>query len=43
MVKRVFALIVLAASIGIAACSPAATTAPTLGGSTPTDVPVTSP
>jgi hypothetical protein len=31
MFKRLFALLALAASIGIAACSPGATTSPTLG------------
>ena len=35
MLKRVFALIVLMASVGLAACSPAASTEPTLGGGPP--------
>jgi ABC-type glycerol-3-phosphate transport system substrate-binding protein len=49
MLKRLLALIALATAIGVAACSPAATTAPTLAvpGATGTpaasELPLTSP
>jgi len=39
MLKRILVIIAFAASIGLAACGPAATTAPTVGAPAPTDTP----